>query len=234
MIAEMSETQHTLHEKNSARPFGRFLLENVNLVTHNPEIEPLLNQSSFQYADEFATQYKDLLNPIWKSKQVVKMSHENKRQTLEFAQNEAAEGWYTWKLYSDGQQCDMLMNSDGYRFAVHYEMSQQNAVLSRHETTDETILDGLQQIIVSMTTSNEFLENCTVTRAELGESRNEYQALIANEKNETLSFKERKDLDSIRSHLFKAGFPVGSRDIRAVQPLLSPRDRRPVVIENDN
>ena len=193
------------------RPIGRFLLGlEEKRIMHDP----------YEYAARFAANYRDILNPQWRAARVSVEEMYGQRVELEFATNSHVHGHYTWHLCAKSEQYDIFCSENGEWGATHYEFSSLRAVMRRHEVTDSGVLEGLQSIIEYMTDTYDFHKNASTIRGDSTRTRAAIQELDARKSTIGLVHGEERNLMALKSHLFIAGFPVGSRDISFQPPLI--------------
>jgi hypothetical protein len=208
------------HNEENLRPIGRFLLANGEERSHKG--------GAYRYAASFADEYKDIINPAWSASMITNQKIEDESIELEFAQDLVGDRFYTWRLAAGNVQYDTHVNDEGYYYGTYYEFSEQRAVKIRQEIGSLAVLNNVQLVIEYLTSTSEFDKQVSNIRANWWKMRVSAAQL---EMKESPTFKERKDLESLRSQMFKAGFSVGSVDVRAKPPLLGPRDWRPVIID---
>lgn len=205
----MKSQEHESAEQE--RPVGRFLLE--------PESETVAS-CSYEYAVLFANDNKDLLNHRWRASRVSTEEINGQRVELEFVANDNATNQYVWHLCANDEQYDFYCNEAGECRATHYEFTSQRAVMKRREITEPTALEVLQDIVEYMTNTGDFFKNMLAIREDLERTQSAIKELDAKKSVKTISHGEEKNLAALKSHLFIAGFPVGSRDISKRGPLI--------------
>lgn len=174
----------------------------------------------YQYSKHFGEEYKDILNKRRDSSRVSSESIANNVVDLEFSHNQY--DTFIWKIIihcerygpqsisrgvlpRKGEQYE-IVSTKSETHAVYYELTNQNALMRKQYIEDLETLKVLQGLIEYMTDTRNFYKNASGVR---GDSTRTHVAIEELEKNKSRNYVEEKNLRSLRSHLFKAGFPSG-------------------------
>lgn len=209
----MSETQPSPSHEHAerTRPIGRFLLA-LELG------EPARNDA-YVYAQRFASNYRDIINPRVRASRVSVEQIEGRRVELEFCDARDESPIYVWRISAGREQYDLRCDEQGVG-ATYYEFSEMRAVLRKRELFEPDDLTTLQQIVEYMTDTYDFHKNTSAIRGDSTRTHAALQALAHKKASHGLSHGEEKECNALRSHLAVAGFPVGSRDISHHIPLI--------------
>jgi hypothetical protein len=204
----MSEIAPTQNNNQEERPLGRFLLS-LETVEGKRDI--------YTYASQFAGDYDDILNKKWKAAKVSVEEINGQRVELEFAKDLVGQGSYTWRLYAGNEQYDIDSSQDDEPYGTYYELTSQRSILRKHKIGSAAVLNSLQSVIEHMTDTRNFHKNASYIR---GDSTRTHVNIEELKNKKSLTHGEDKNLKALQGHLFLAGFPVGSIDIRDKLPLI--------------
>jgi hypothetical protein len=204
----MSEIAPIQNSNQEERPLGRFLL-GLEIVEGKRDI--------YTYASQFAGEYDDILNKKWKAARVSVEEINGQRVELEFAKDIMKQGSYTWRLYAGNEQYDIDSSQDCEPSATYYELTSQRLILRKRKVGSTAVLSSLQGVIEYMTDTRDFHKNASYIR---GDSTRTHVSIDKLKDKKSLTHGEDKNMKALQSHLFLAGFPVGSIDIRNKLPLI--------------
>ncbi len=190
----------------STRPVGRFLLGLEDLESKH---------DTYTYALRFATDYQDILDHNRQASRVAVEEIDGQRVELEFVADQP-NGGYVWRIAVGAEQYEL--HADNYEtYGTYYEFTSQRAVLRRRHITSMTDLSVLESVVEYMTDTLDFHRNASALRGDKTRAHASIAELSGKEKR---THGDDRNLSALRSHLFVAGFPVGSRDISGLMPLL--------------
>jgi hypothetical protein len=216
-----NESQNSAED---SRPNGRFLLS----FEQDAKVHDV-----YDYASRFAHKYEDILNPKLESSIVSSEDFEHRRVELEFGNDSKKPGTYAWRLSIAGERLGSDQYEGGPRIlgeqydidcseqqcvATHYTFNTQRAILRKRLVTSTDELNDLQSLIQYMTDTREFHKTASEIRGNITRAQRTYAELLAQKGR---SFRDSKNLASLKSQLFQAGFSVGSRSISHKVPLLN-------------
>lgn len=202
---------HTLqnsHENN--RPVGRFLLDVKDFEGKH---------DTYTYASRFAANYSDILNRNWSASRVSIEEINGQRVELEFI-TDAMSDAFAWRVAVGNEQYEIHTNGCE-TYGIYYAFTPQRAVLQRQDMNSAAELYVLQGIVEHMTDTVEFHRNASMLRSDKTRTHASIDKLAAKA---VRTYGEDKNLGTLKSHLFLAGFPVGSRDSSDYVPLLGTLD----------
>lgn len=201
----MSEIQPSQNDVENTRPVGRFLL-GLDRYEGRHDIPT--------YASRFAAEYHDVLNQSWQASRVSVEEIDKQRVELEFVVD-PANGDYAWRIATGSEQYE-IHTGDNETYGTYYEFTPQRAVLVQRHIASVADLNALQGIVEYMTGTLDFHKNTSKIRGDKTRTHATIDELV---KEGTRTHSESKNLKALRSHLFLAGFPVGSRDVSGYVPL---------------
>lgn len=218
-----------MHDKNQqyelATPqasTGRLLL--------NIKDQFIQKYDTFEYAKKFADNFDDVLNSRRSSLRVATGEVCGDLVNLEFApkypesfiwkiivhsKKHSIQTSFTGMVDQVGEQYEINAQNNSIA-ACYYRLNHQNAVMQKlplHSTHD---IYSLQGLIEYLTDTKDFYQQTSDIRGDMTRS---HRAINQLENKVIRSFSDEKNIQSLKSHLFRAGFPVGSPDISGKKPL---------------
>lgn len=195
------------------RPIGRFLLDYEPTVCFEAK-------EMYMYAAKFAQEYSDIINPRWRASRVSAEELNGRHIEIEFSVIDAARNnTFVWSVSTKGEQYDVYSTERDCR-AEHYTFTAQGALMRKETLRDNESLASLKSFIEYMTDTYAFHKNASAIRGDSTRTYITIQELEQAKSIMQLTHKDEKNLQSLRSHLFLAGFPVGSRDVSRLVPLI--------------
>lgn len=184
----------------------------------------------FEYAKKFASDFDDILNSRWTSSRITTGDVYGDVVDLEFASIHSES--FLWKIivHSKKQSIQTSLVGMGLQVGEQYEviaqnntittfnyrLNHQNAVMQKLPIYAAQDIDSLQGLIEHLTDTKDFYQQTSEIRGDMTRS---HRAINMLENNLAQNFSNEKNIKSLKSHLFRAGFPVGSPDISHKKPL---------------
>lgn len=210
------------YQKNE-RLGGRFLF-----LVDNYRIQ----SNPFDYARSFADEYSDIINARRDTSSVSREQILDKNVELEFTKYNT--NTFAWRIIvagerfsndhisqgtlpAGGEQYELICSQENIR-AYYYLMNIQRSIVRKEPITEPRYLDAIQGVVEFMTQTCGFYKNVAHIR---GDTTRTYAAIAHITQKVPKNFNDEKNLRSLKSHLFQAGFPVGSPPIGKKEPLLS-------------
>lgn len=217
----MNERQGRVDSQTDKRLIGRFLY----LADSHHQC-----YDSYDFARHFATEYSDVINMKRDSSMVSVEKIDDKIVELEFSK--LPDDTFTWRIIVTGETYNSnhissgviprggeqyeLICSDKSIQAHYYEMNVQRAIVRKEILDHQDDMDILQGVIEYMTDTHDFHKNVSRIRGDSSRANSEIVRLM---QKKPLNYSDEKNLRSLKSHLFQAGFPVGSPTISNKIPL---------------
>lgn len=221
----MTEKQCQENNQKNERLVGRFLFLVDN---YHKQSDP------FDYARDFADEYSDIINARRDTSSVSSESILDKNVELEFTKHNT--NTFAWRIIvagesyntnhitqgtlpAGGEQYELICSQDG-NIAYYYSMNIQRSIVRKEPITDSRSIDTIQGVVEFMTQNRSFYKNVAHIR---GDTTRTYTEIAHITQKFPKNFSDEKNLRSLKSHLFQAGFPVGSPPIGNKVPLLKDR-----------
>lgn len=229
----MSEKTPSQNNEYNKRPIGRFLLSRSQELV----AERFNHKEAYEFTKSFFQQYGDELH----SKGISAIAHldissEDKPVYggkdyiwLEFDHRYVENDCYVWKLCSGMEHFDLVLSSD-YYMVTSYELSEMNLVLRRKTEQDPKLANKLQMFITSLLTNEVVQNDIEQKRIKKQLQQDSYNQIIERSKNQALSVKDSRNLETLKKTKDSPIFDAGFTDRRDKVPLLGQHDWKPAVI----
>lgn len=185
---------------------------------------------TFEYAKKFASDFDDILNSRWTSSRVTTGEVYGDFVDLEFSHHN--HDAFVWKIIVHskkhtlqgsalslgshaGEQYEIIAQNDNLK-ATYYRLNHQNTVMHKIPVYNPEEISTLQGLVEYFTDTKDFYKYTSDIRSDMSRSHRTISQL-ANK--EIRNFSDEKNIQSLKNHLFRAGFPVGSPDISDKKPL---------------